>query len=498
MKRLKAAILFTAVAIVLLVASIFSEATAATPEKPMLELLDKGAGIYDLMLNEDTPKITTFQIAISGAVSEDFEVKLPDADWLIIGGAKVITAERTTFALGNMTTGGAVYPAGKIATIQATSPLTLEYEGKSHTAMEIATPSGYEKLLFGIKVNEQNIDLKVGESLGLTVALMPSDATNKNVSWSSDSATVIAVDGAGKLTALAAGTAQITATSAQGGHTATTTVTVTKDEDPNPPVDPDDPTDPTASLPIHTIKPVLPTSGVPENITCVKPKAEYVPDTTTSVDRSIAIQQAADKMVYTDATDLTIDGLGYIVGTTELLAAGSEKVKSADILGLPIVTAQIPVGALLSGGFEMEGGYLRAAKPEEIRLMAYIADHSATALKYAKTQEEFTNGTFTLMDRWNRFVYGEIDPYQIYRVIFFIKDGGQYDLDGRTNGNITALTAIFPQGSVTDNPDTPSSDDVKPSHGGGSGGGCNSGTGAALLLPIIFFAFKQFSNRKGR
>ena len=72
MKRHKAAILFTAVAIVLLVASIFSEATAATPEKPMLELIDKGAGVYDLMLNEDTPKITTFQIAISGAVSEDF------------------------------------------------------------------------------------------------------------------------------------------------------------------------------------------------------------------------------------------------------------------------------------------------------------------------------------------------------------------------------------------------------------------------------------------
>lgn len=72
----------------------FVSAYAATPEQPMLELIDRGNGTYDLVLNEDTPKITTFQIAVAGTVSEDFEVKLPDADWLIIGGAKVISTEK--------------------------------------------------------------------------------------------------------------------------------------------------------------------------------------------------------------------------------------------------------------------------------------------------------------------------------------------------------------------------------------------------------------------
>lgn len=496
MKRLKAAILFTALAIVLLVASIFS-ATAATPEKPMLELIDKGAGVYDLMLNEDTPKITTFQIAISGAVSEDFEVKLPDADWLIIGGAKVITAERTTFALGNMTTGGAVYPAGKIATIKATSPMTLEYEGKSHTSMEIATASGFEKLLFGIKVNEQSIDLKVGESLDLTVSLMPSDVTNKTVSWSSGNTAIASINSAGKLTALAEGMTVITASSAKGGHTATTAVTVTKIDDPGP-VDPEDPTDPTDALPIHTIKPVLPTFGVPENIICVKPKAEYVPDTTTSVDRSIAIQQTADKMVYTKPSDLVIDGLGYIVGTPELLSAGNDKVKSGDILGLPAVTAQIPIGSILSGGFEIEGGSLMASKPEDVQFIAYKGGHTSTALKYVQSQNEFADGTFSIMDRWNRQVYGEIDPYQTYRIIFFAKDGGVFDLDGRTNGSITMLTAIYPANTV-DVPTPPVSDDHKPSSGGG-GGGCNACANAEilLLLPLFYFINKKFTDKKGR
>lgn len=570
MKRVNAAIVAATLAIIILAISLLS-AYAATPEKPMLELIDKGSGVYDLMLNEDTPKITTFQIAVNGTVSEDFEVRMPDADWLIIGGAKSITTGKTTWAMGNLTAGGAVYPAGKIATILAAAPLSIDYDGKSHTAMEIATPGGYEKLLFGVVLRENAIAIKAGENAALEALLLPNDASNKTITWSSSNTSVATVDESGRITALADGTAVITATTAQGGHTATAAltvapivypvtgvtldenvvtlvkgktqqlaasitpgnatnktvawhtsnaeiasvsntglitaikegqatitvttedggftancaVTVTASETPDP-----TPTDPTDALPIHTIKPVLPTAGVPENIICVKPKAEYVPETATSADRAAALQQAADKMVYTNPQDLVIDGLGYITGTAAMLAAGHNEVVSADILGLPVVTAPVNIGDILSGGFEMEGGHLKATKPEEIRLMAYTANHSAVALKYAKSEQEFAEGTFTLMDRWNRFVYGKIDPYQVYRVVFFIKDGGPYDLDGRTDGSVTALTAIFPQNTVS----PPPSDDHNP--GGGGGGGCNSGAGAALLLPILYVVFQKFSRKK--
>ena len=130
----------------------FVSAYAALPDKPMLELIDKGSGVYDLVLNEDTPSITTFQIAINGTVTEDFDVTMPSDSWMILGGAKSITSERTTWAMGTLTSGGEVFPAGKIATINASTPLEIAYDGQAHTAMEVATPQGYDKLLFGVSI----------------------------------------------------------------------------------------------------------------------------------------------------------------------------------------------------------------------------------------------------------------------------------------------------------------------------------------------------------
>ncbi|HHV04044.1 MAG TPA: hypothetical protein GXX64_09115, partial [Bacteroidales bacterium] len=53
-------------------------------------------------------------------------------------------------------------------------------------------------------------------------------ADNKSVSWSSSDAGVASVDASGKVLALKAGTAIITATTQDGGKTATCTVVVEK------------------------------------------------------------------------------------------------------------------------------------------------------------------------------------------------------------------------------------------------------------------------------
>ena len=61
----------------------------------------------------------------------------------------------------------------------------------------------------------------------LTAVVYPTNAENKNVTWTSNNNDVATVDDTGLVTAKAVGTATITATTEDGGHTDTCVVTVT-------------------------------------------------------------------------------------------------------------------------------------------------------------------------------------------------------------------------------------------------------------------------------
>ena len=66
----------------------------------------------------------------------------------------------------------------------------------------------------GVSLNATSADLTVDETKQLTATISPSNATNKNVTWSSDATSVATVSSSGLVTAKAVGTATITATSA--------------------------------------------------------------------------------------------------------------------------------------------------------------------------------------------------------------------------------------------------------------------------------------------
>lgn len=78
----------------------------------------------------------------------------------------------------------------------------------------------------GVTLDKQTLELYTGDSQPLTATVTPDNATNKNVTWSSDNETVATVDANGNVTAMAAGTATITVTTEDGSHTATCKVTV--------------------------------------------------------------------------------------------------------------------------------------------------------------------------------------------------------------------------------------------------------------------------------
>lgn len=76
-----------------------------------------------------------------------------------------------------------------------------------------------------VGLNKTELALEVGKTGTLEAIVEPSDATNKNVTWSSSNSEVATVDN-GVVTAVSAGTAIITVTTEDGAKTATCKVTV--------------------------------------------------------------------------------------------------------------------------------------------------------------------------------------------------------------------------------------------------------------------------------
>ena len=79
----------------------------------------------------------------------------------------------------------------------------------------------------GVTLSQTELSLTEGGTAQLTATVLPNNATNRNVTWSSNAPGVATVDSSGKVTAVAPGTATITVTTEDGNKTATCVVTVT-------------------------------------------------------------------------------------------------------------------------------------------------------------------------------------------------------------------------------------------------------------------------------
>ena len=82
----------------------------------------------------------------------------------------------------------------------------------------------------GVTLDKPTVSLVAGTSTTLTATVLPANATNKTVTWSSDKPDVAAVNKDGNVTAHKAGEAVITVKSEDGGKTASCTVTVSLTE----------------------------------------------------------------------------------------------------------------------------------------------------------------------------------------------------------------------------------------------------------------------------
>ena len=128
-------------------------------------------------------------------------------------------------------------PSGASLTIGNDATLTVD--GGTLTG-DVTGTVNYK--VTGVSLNTDSLSLEVGESETLTATITPSNATDQNVTWSSNNESVATVDTSGKVTAIKAGTATITATAADGsGKSASCFVTVKAPPEPEPEPEPTPP-----------------------------------------------------------------------------------------------------------------------------------------------------------------------------------------------------------------------------------------------------------------
>ncbi len=112
--------------------------------------------------------------------------------------------------------------------VTALAPGTTVIKASAAGLSASCTVTVYEKpsvvLVESITLNYTSLTLTEGDSAALTATVLPENATDKTVSWTTSDAQVATVSQSGVVTALKAGTAVITATA--GDKTATCTLTV--------------------------------------------------------------------------------------------------------------------------------------------------------------------------------------------------------------------------------------------------------------------------------
>lgn len=117
---------------------------------------------------------------------------------------------------------------GKVtAKSEGTTTITAEaHNGKTATCTVIVNEPVPEVVeVTSVSLNKTSLTLEIGESETLTATVLPSNATDKSVTWTSSAQSVATVAN-GTVTAVGSGTATITATTSNG-KTATCMVTVT-------------------------------------------------------------------------------------------------------------------------------------------------------------------------------------------------------------------------------------------------------------------------------
>lgn len=121
----------------------------------------------------------------------------------------------------------AVSSSGVVSAKTAGSAIiTAKTNDGGKTATCAVTVQAKKVSVTGVTLNKTSLSMTEGDTQTLTATITPSNATNKNVSWISSNSSVATVNSNGSVSAVKVGTAVITATTEDGGKSASCMITV--------------------------------------------------------------------------------------------------------------------------------------------------------------------------------------------------------------------------------------------------------------------------------
>ncbi len=307
-----------------------------------------GAVVVTSNLDTNTPGTYTLQYNVSDAAGNAAQeqtrtvtvTNAPDTTppvIVLVGGAVSITAGQpytepgftaTDNVDGNIT--GAVVVTSNLDT-NTPGTYTLQYnvsDAAGNAAQEqtrTVTVTAATILITAININPPNSSIEVGQTQQLTANITPSNATNQSLSWTSNNNSVATVDGNGLVTAVAEGSAVITALALDGsGVSGTANITVSVA---NVPVTGIEVTPETSTVevgqPVSLIATILPANATNTNVNWI------------TSNNSLA----------------TVDGSGNVttlaVGNVTITAISVENGSITDSAVITIVPANVPVTGIL-------------------------------------------------------------------------------------------------------------------------------------------------------
>jgi hypothetical protein len=262
---------------------------------------------------------------------------------------------------------------------------------------------------------------------------------------------------------------------------------------------PDDPDDPDNSD--NTDDPDSP-DNPDTQIPSVSPAAPDITGAPVGVG-SVAPIFATDRAAFSSLTEIPSSWLvsaGGFYGLSESRAkenAGQIWGDVRDTRSLPAFTAMVAqTGDIAAVGFDIDGADLLAKRPSGIKLIKALTG-GKKPLQFAYSASGYGDGTFRLQTAAGRNHTGAISSGTKYRLVMFIKDGGDYDL-ASAKGTV-ADPAVLVSASDDDTGDGGGKDENNGSNSNdGGGGGCDGGTagGFALALFACFVCAARFRAAK--
>lgn len=214
-----------------------SDVTVASVVNGKVTALKAGSTIVTVT-TEDGGRTASCRVTVKSKVVNVESVSLNKSSVAIIAGESVtlvVTVSPSNATNKNVSWHSsdesvATVSNGRVTALKAGSAVitvTAEDGGKTAICQVSVKPKIVN--VQSVSLNKSSITLTEGESTTLTAVVSPSNATNKNVRWSSSDASVASVVN-GKVTALKAGSSTIKVTTEDGGLTASCQVVVKSKE----------------------------------------------------------------------------------------------------------------------------------------------------------------------------------------------------------------------------------------------------------------------------